>query len=179
MSGQKQRQSRRKAKEASVARGLRIPDTSDWRGYESDLDVRYLYGLFFGKSIEEVQSYFGKGRSIERTSELLFAPRPVFQYYVRALARYLMSQAAVGDSDTASPFLSLVEEREKRDPGSVRNIIHALDEALVFVANNQAYFNAPVDIYGNFSERVQRIYGMCDAQPCNAQDLAHEAAQGR
>ena len=172
MSHQKLRQSGRKAKEASVTRGLRIPNASDWHGYESDLDVRSLHGLFFGKSIDEVQSYFGEGRSIERMDELLFAPRPVFQYYVRAFARYVLSKAAVGDSDSASPFLSLVEEREMRDPGSVRNIIHALDEALVFVAHNQAYFDAPLDIYGDFSERVQRIYAMCDAQPIIPPDAA-------
>jgi hypothetical protein len=165
MSNQKQRQNGRKAKLASGTHRLRIPNASDWHGYESDLDVRPLHGLFFGKSIEEVQGYFGEGRSIERMDELLFAPRPVFQYYVRAFARYLMSNAAIGDSDSASPFLSLIEEREKRDPGSVRNIIHALDETLVFVANNQAYFDASVDIYGDFGERVQRIYAACDAQP--------------
>ncbi len=165
MSSRKKQQSCRKAKESSVARGLRIPDASDWHGYESDLDVRYLHGLFFGKSIDQVQGYFGAGRSIERMDELLFAPRIVFQYYVRAFARFLMSNAAVGDSDSASPFLSLVEEREKRDPGSVRHIIHALNEALIFLANNQNHFDAPVDIYGDFTERVRRIYAMCDAQP--------------
>ena len=30
--------------------------------------------------------------------------------------------AAKGESDSASPFLSLLEEREKRDPGSVKEI---------------------------------------------------------
>lgn len=179
MSSQKQRQSGRKAKEASVTPGLRIPNASDWHGYETDLDVRYLHDLFFGKSIDKVQSYFGEGRSIERMDELLFAPRPVFQYYVRAFARFLISKAVVGDSDSAGPFLLLLEEREKRDPGSVRNIIRALDEALVFVANNQDHFDAPVVIYGDFSERVQRIYAMCDAQLVIPPDLSRQAVLGQ
>lgn len=65
-----------------------IPDESAWCGYEDDLDVRYLHGLFYGKSLEEVQEYFGEGRSIERAGELLFSPRPVFQYYVQAFAHF-------------------------------------------------------------------------------------------
>lgn len=35
-------------------------------GYEADLEVRHGHKLFFGKSIDEVQSYFAGGRSIER-----------------------------------------------------------------------------------------------------------------
>jgi len=163
MSSRKHRQTDRMAAEADVTHGLRIPDESAWYGYEEDLDVRYLHGLFCGKSIEEVQRYFGEGRSIERMDELLFAPRPVFQYYVRAFAHFVMSEAAAGDSDSASPFLSLLEEREKKDPGSVRIIFPALKEALVFVAKNQAYFEAPIDIYGDFNERVKRLYAACDA----------------
>lgn len=179
MSSQTQGRGGRTAKEALVVPSLRIPGASDWRGYESDFDVRHLHGLFFGKSIEEVQGHFGGGRSIERMDELLFAPRAVFQYYVRAFACFLMSKAAVGDCDSAGSFLSLIEEREKRDSGSVQNIIHVLDETLVFVANNQAYFNASVDIYGDFSERVQRIYATCDAQPIIPPDRSQQAASGR
>jgi hypothetical protein len=140
-----------------------IPDESAWDGYENDLDVRDLHGLFFGKSIEDVQQYFGDGRSISRMDELLFSPRPVFQYYVHAFALFLRSERAAGDSDSASPFLSLLEAREKRDPGSVRNILPLLEDSLTFVASHQEYFDAPVDIYGDFKQRVQRIREMCGA----------------
>lgn len=163
MSSRKHRQTARLAAEAEVTHGLKIPDESAWYGYEEDLDVHYLHVLFYGKSIEEVQGYFGEGRSIERMDELLFAPRPVFQYYVRAFACFVMSEAAAGDSDSASPFLSLLEEREKREPGSVRIIFPALKEVLAFIAKNQAYFDAPVDIYGDFNERVRKLYETCDA----------------
>lgn len=113
--------------------------------------------------MEEVQSYFGEGRSIDRMGELLFAPRPVFQYCVRVFAHFVMSEAAAGDSDSTSPFLSLLEEREKKDLGSVRFIFPALKEALDFVAKNQVYFEAPIDIYGDFNQRVEMLYAACGA----------------
>jgi hypothetical protein len=140
-----------------------IPDEAGWHGYESDLDVRDLHGLFFGKSIEEVQKHFGNGRSIGRMDELLFAPRPVFQYYVHAFALFLRSERAAGDPDSASPFLSLLEAREERDPGSVRNILPLLESSLDFVAENQNHFDASIEIYGDFQERVQCIRQMCGA----------------
>jgi len=120
MSKQTQHQGKRHADAALVSHALRIPDESAWRGYENDQDVRNLY-------------------------EMLFSPRRVFQYYVRAFASFVLSPAAAGDSDSASAFLSLIEEREKYDPGSVQNIIHSLDNALTFAANNQSYFDAPVE----------------------------------
>ena len=74
---------------------------------------------------------------------------------------YLMSESAAGEADAASPFLSLLEAREKRDPGSVKNIIEALEPYLAFVAERQEYFDAPEHIYGNFSQRVANIRQAC------------------
>ena len=139
----------------------KIPQEEEWRGYEQDLDVINLHRLFFGKSIDDVQQYFGDGWSITRMDELLFSPRPVFQYYVHAFAKYAMSHSAAGDSDTASPFLSLLEAREERDPGSVKAIYESLSETVDFIASNQEYFDADVEVYGDFEERAKQIRIAC------------------
>jgi hypothetical protein len=141
---------------------VRVPDERDWQGYESDLDVRYLHKLVFGKPIAEVIHLF-RGNSIERMDELLFAPRRVFQYYVHAFGQYVMSEEAAGESDAASPFLALLEEREKRDPDSVREIFASLEPYVDFIGAGQEYFDAPEDIYGNFRERAQGIRRACTA----------------
>ena len=141
----------------------KIPDRSDWYGYEDDLDVPYMRDLFYGKSNEEVQEYFGENRSIERAAELLSCPRAVFQYYVFAFAHFLISERAIGDPDSASPFLGLLEAREKLDPGSVQEIYSSLEECVAFVASKQAYFEAPIEIYGDFRERYQDIRKACVA----------------
>lgn len=144
---------------------LSVPDASDWSGLDQDdLDAPYFRDLFFGKSIVQVQEYFGEGKSIERSAELLVVPRRVFQYYIHAFAHFLKSEAAAGDSDSASPFLGLLLAREEVDPGSVCSILHELDETLVFVASNQVYFGADPDIYGDFRQRVRQVYAACDAE---------------
>ena len=142
----------------------KIPDKADWEGYKGDLDVEYLHKLAFGKPIDDVQEYFEGARSIMRADELLRAPRPIFQYYIFAYAQYLMSESAAGESDSASPFLSLLEEREKRDPGSVAVIYSSLYEVVDFVASNQDYFEANIDIYGSFQGQAERIRKACYAK---------------
>lgn len=142
------------------SRQLKIPDRAAWSGYETDLDVRCLHKLFFGKSIEEVIPHF-RCNAIERMDELLYAPRPVFQYYVHAFGQYLMSPDAKGESDSASPFLTLLDARERKDPGSVQQILESLEPYLEIVANGQEYFDAPVDIYGSFPGRVASIREIC------------------
>jgi len=146
-----------------MAMNRKIPDEAAWEGYKDDLDVQYFHKLAFGKSIDDIQEYFGEGRSIERMDELLFSPRSVFQYYVFAFSKYVMSETAKGDPDTASPFLALLEEREKKDPGSVKDIYESLSEVIEFVASSQKYFDADRDIYGDFKERAERIRKVCNA----------------
>lgn len=158
MNARKEHQAKRRR--AGIA--TRIPDKSAWAGYTKDLEVKHLYRIFYGKSLEEVQACFGNGRSIERMDELLFSPRQVFQFYVQAFALFLRSEQAIDDADSASPFLSLLEAREKRDPGSVKSIFHLLEDTLDFVTSNQARFDASVEIYGDFKERAQRIRKLCE-----------------
>lgn len=138
-------------------RRLRIPGHEEWLGYDADLDVRYAHKLFFGKSVEDVQRYFGDVRSIERADELLFMPRRAFQYYVRAFATFVMSDAARGDCDSASSFLGLLAHREEHDPGSVAQVFDVLEEAVEYVASNQALFDADPAIYGDFRERADEV----------------------
>ena len=101
------------------------------------------------------------GRFCERSSELLFAPVAVFQYYVQGFAAYLMSIKAKGDSDAANSFLGLLEAREKRDPGSVKAIYAALADCIEFIGAHQEHFEADQDIYGDFADRAEIVRHAC------------------
>jgi hypothetical protein len=144
-------------------RVAKIPGHAEWAGYEADLDVKYAHKLFFGKSIAEVQQYFGDVRSIERADELLFMPRRAFQYYVFAFAEFLLSAKAAGDSDSASPFLRLLVAREQRDPGSVAQVYPRLASAVEHVAAHQDHYDADINIYGNFQDHAAQLKALCEA----------------
>ncbi len=140
---------------------LKTPDLTNWHGYKNDLDVKYMHNLFYGKSWKEVVQYFDGARSIERADELLFCPRIIFQYYIQAYMTYLESDAANGMSDSASPFLRLLINRENKDPGSVKNIYCNLKPTIDYVSNNQEYFDADKNIYGDFKKLAEQIHSTC------------------
>ncbi len=128
-----------------------------------------MHGLFFGKSIDEVIHYFKGSRAIQRSDELLYAPRPVFQYYIHAFVKYLMSEQAAGEADAASPFLHLLDAREKKDPGSVSAIFESLADCVDYIAKNQLFFDADENIYGNFEEQARRISERCGVRPVHGE----------
>ena len=103
-------------------RKRKIPGSIEWSGYKDDLDVKHAHKLFFGKPTSDVQQYFGGVQSIGRADELLYMPRQAFQYYVFAFADFVVSDKAIGDSDSASCFLRLLVAREERDSGSVSQV---------------------------------------------------------
>ena len=143
-------------------RNQKIPGHAEWAGDETDLDVQYARKIFFGKSIAEVQCFFGGVQSIERADELLFMPRHAFQYYVFAFADFVLSDQASGDPDSASPFLRLLISREERDPGSVSDVYEHLASFVEYVASHQSRYDANPSIYGDFRELAAQLKTLCD-----------------
>lgn len=140
----------------------KVPGKQEWAGFETDSAVRYAHKLLFGKNIPEAVSFFGGVASIERADELLFMPTKAFQYYIFAFVEYLMSIQAKEDADSASCFLRLLINREKREKGSVGQILKKLHGAVDYVALHQEYYDADQDIYGDFVEFAQQIKQMED-----------------
>ena len=134
----------------------KIPGNAEWAGYRDDFGAREAHGIWFGKSLDEMQSVISN-RSMVLTTGLQFMPRPVFQFYIFAFVQYVMSEAAIGDADAASVFLAALAAREKRDPGSVAQIYARLASAVDFVAASQARFDASHDVYGDFAEKAEML----------------------
>jgi len=131
----------------------RIPDRPAW-GSLDDLDVRYAFKLYGGKSIAEAMPHFIRS-PIERADELRFAPWDVFAYYVFCFADLLTSDASQGESDCASCFLRLVREKARAAPQRLRGIYPRLKAAIEVVAGRQSFYDADVSIYGLFPD-IQR-----------------------
>lgn len=138
---------------------LPIPSEADWGNYQSDQDQQYVYKMFFGKNFEQVIPRFERN-AIEACDELRFIAAVPFRYYLLAFASYMLSDLVLKNrmaSDAASCFIGLVHEKLLSARDDIAPIIIDLIPAIEFVANNQSLFDADIDIYGNFKDKLDDI----------------------
>ena len=140
---------------------MKVPSQDDWAGYEDDIDARYAYRNFFGRTVEEAVPLFGEN-PIERSSELSFMPAAPFRYYILAFRDYVLSEQSREDSDAASCYLRLIEEKIANDTAAIGPVLPALKESVQAVAAAQSFYDADLDIYGDFKEIAARILAACD-----------------
>lgn len=133
----------------------RTPDHEAW-GSLDDLDVRYAFKLYGGKSVAEAMPHFIQS-PIERADELRFAPWDVFAYYVFCFTDFLISDASQGEADCASCFLRLVLGKARAAPQRLRDLYPRLKAAVEVVAGRQSFYDADVSIYGLFSDIRREI----------------------
>jgi hypothetical protein len=141
---------------------MRVPTEGEWGNYEADLDQRYAHDLFGGRTNEEMQAHFYRN-VIERTDELRWMPAIPFRYYMLGFRDFVMAGNFdhLQDSDAASCFLRLVEEKLEKQPEFILPIMAELLPAIRHVGENQSSFNADEDIYGSFQEKLERIEALC------------------
>jgi hypothetical protein len=136
----------------------KIPCLQDWQGYKDDIDARYAFEIFFGKTLAELQPLF-KRNVIERTDELRFMPVKAFQYYIFALRDYIVDEHYNSDdSDCAVDcYFSLVQEKLDAAPEAILPVMELLLPSLHFISGNVAAYQIDEDIYGSIPQRMQTL----------------------
>lgn len=137
---------------------MSIPDRAEWGEIDKDdLDAKYAFKQFFGKSQAEAEQMFRRN-ALHYQEDLQSMPSAPFNFYAPVFARYINSESARGDSDGASSFLRLVAWTLK----SNRDVMTEETEVLLVstaeqVSMKQAYYDADEDIYGRFGDIYQEI----------------------
>jgi len=137
---------------------MKVPTEEEWENYWDDLDTKYAYKVFYGKTNDEVQEEF-KCAVLERAEELSYMPIKPFQYYVFGFKQFIESGQfdELDASDVASCFIRLIEDMLIRKPAYVKPILNELLSTLKHVAENQADYDADEEIYDNFNEIFENI----------------------
>lgn len=145
----------------------KAPGLAEWGQESDDLDESYARRIFFGKSVEQTFPLFARN-VIERASELRFMPVACFQYYMLAYRDYLLLESTLSNDmapDAASCFIGLVLEKLEHNPKSVMPLIPEILPTLRHLALRQEEYDADLDIYGNFAEKVAAIERLVEATP--------------
>ncbi len=136
-----------------------IPKESDWGIMDNaDRDVKYAHKIFFGKSNDEMVGEF-KINALMRCEDLGVMPIIPFCYYIFGLKEYIDA----GDfdqftkSESADCFLELIKERLAQSPEFIMPILPELMPTIEYVAKNQSFFDADIEFYGDFMDKLNDI----------------------
>ena len=150
----------------------RIPAEKDWDQYKSedlkdDIDVmefEHSKKRFLGKSNDEILSWFEDGGSIGTGEDIENMTRVPFRYYIFGYQKYILSEVPlkIEDSDAASCYLNLFLTVLQKNPEYLRPIMQELYPSIEYVAENQMKFDATIDIYGDFKEKLEKIRQLCE-----------------
>jgi len=140
-----------------------IPGEEEWAWHAYDMDAQYAYERLYGKSIVDVVALYSDNQYQASMDDYLFTPKAAFQYYIFAFAEYLKAPGAKDMSDAASVFLNVLLAREEAEPGTVAAIYPELADAIDFVVSHQAWYDADIDIYGDFRDHALRLRTLCSA----------------
>lgn len=135
-----------------------IPTEEDWGAYNNNLDSKYAYKMFFGKSNQEMQESF-KENVLARVEDLRWMPEKAFQYYMIGFRNYVMAGdfGFYDEADASCCFLELIIQKLEEQPTHILPILPDLMKAAEHVGNNQSKYDADEDIYGNFKEKLNKI----------------------
>jgi hypothetical protein len=137
---------------------ISIPGKNEWGNPdEEDLEVRYAYDNFFGKSLVEAVQMFQEN-ALHFQEDLGSMPAIPFNYYVMAFVTYITSDLAEGDADGASAFLRMTHWQLRHHSDLIDvGVVSAMLVACATVAQRQNFYTADIDIYGDFSEHYKAI----------------------
>ena len=159
----------------------RIPTEEDWDNWDDvwtkkkpekilwDIDMQFAKKNYLGKQREECSVLFQECKGIYG-DDYFVMPRKCFQYYIFALAQYLVRIAEGvhrtedekifhSDYEKVSWFLGYIEFRLEHDVGTIAPIFEELWPSIKKILNNKDKFVAEVEkhIYGDFRLSAKEI----------------------
>ena len=138
-----------------------IPSESDWRSEPWGIDTPYAYNHFQGKSREDAVEFFVEN-AIYYQEDIMFMPEACFRYYIHSYMDYLFSGRSAGDSDAANCFFGIVEIRKDDIARADFDLRQRILDMLKRLASQQAWYEADIEIYGDFIERSAQCMQMID-----------------
>jgi hypothetical protein len=135
---------------------MKIPTEADWRSEPWCLDAQCAYRNFHGKSLEEAVKLFEEN-ALRYQEDVVSMPGRVFGYYLKAYMTYLMSDAAQGDSDGASGFITLIAFKAEYRPEDIAPLWPEIEPVLKRIAEHQDWYDALWEVYGSFRHCIHEI----------------------
>lgn len=147
------------------------PSDDDWGEIrdQDDLDEKWSRNHYMGRTLREKMEELSNS-PLSYTEDLRAMPEIPFCYFILGFKEALYPGPEESDfnlmfpSDTASCFLSLVEETLQKSPKKIMPVMHEILPLAKYVSENQELYEANPDNYGNFVTLYQEIEQLYIAQ---------------
>lgn len=147
-----------------------VPTEEDWGDYSTDFSMKYSHRRYFGKTHEDINNFLQEFPT-EVFEDLYHMPPIPFQYYILGFEILRTAEAVAPKapdnydnySDIASCFLSLVNLQLREKSEAIMPIMKDMLCLADFTAAHQESYQASVEIYGSFEERVDEIKQLYEA----------------
>ncbi|WP_309398289.1 hypothetical protein [Cerasicoccus maritimus] len=135
-----------------------IPNKWDWGYGRNDiaLDEERAMEHFYGRSLERAEELFAENAHIYK-EDLMWMPVKPFQFYIMAFINYLKSERSQNDSGAASAFISLIDFKLENESRFLIEVWEAVSDALSYIRERQCWYDADLDIYGDFTMKVDAV----------------------
>ena len=125
------------------ATDTKLPFLKDWGDIPKDnIDLNYIYKIFFEKTNSEIQTLFNGIVAIEYVDALLWMPTRPFSYYIKGFIELILNKhyAGIDANDAAYSFLRLIKEKVDSNKSSILPLKDEIISTLDFIIINQDYF---------------------------------------
>jgi hypothetical protein len=134
-----------------------LPIKSDFLNWWSrDLDEQYAVKKFLGKTPDEAEEMFRRD-FLSCQEDLGAMKATAIRFYLLPAIRYLLSESATGDSDAASTFCFMLEQRLKLDPDSLAPVVSIVLDTIRQILEHFARFDCSPEIYGDVPARYEKV----------------------
>ena len=134
-----------------------LPSEADFLDPRSrDLDERHAIHMFLGKTAEQAEAMFCRNFLLYQ-EDLTYMRPPAFRFYLLPAMKYLLSDAADGDSDAASTFCSVLESRLEGDPGALVPIADVVLAGVKSILDRFDRYDCSPEIYGDVPSRYRAL----------------------
>ena len=140
---------------------MNLPSFGSWGTAHRELgfDYKEAFEKFGGVSAEQAQNYFAEN-ALYYQELLYYMPQLPFEYYFETFQKYILSNDAKGDSDGASAFIDNVFDFIEADYLDLpKQRVSTMLESAKYVSTNQSFYEAPLEIYGDFESRFEIRFG--------------------
>jgi hypothetical protein len=143
----------------------KIPDDRDWSPeFFEDADDEWAYQKLFGKTSNEALMQL-KSNSLAYTENLGAMPKAAFRFYFKVLVEYLLSEDSKGDPSAADGAFGLIKYDIQSGQNRCLELKAYLPTILREVANRQDFYDADIEIFGNFKEMAESIIQFIEQLP--------------